>query len=166
MIYRNAKPGEAEKIMIIIRDAVENMERVGVIQWNTSYPTLAIIEHDILTQTGYVLTDEKEIVAYVCVNEDQPKEYADIVWEENKGRCCVIHRLVVSPKKQGQGLAKQLIIAYEKQAKEDGFTSVRLDTYSKNPISMRLYPNMGYIFRGEVHFFHHMDEFPVFEKQL
>ena len=166
MIYRNAKPGESEAIMSIIREAIENMERVGVVQWNTSYPTSSIIENDILTRTGYVLEDEEGIVAYVCVNEDQPIEYADIEWEGKKGRCCVIHRLVVSPKKQGQGLAKQLIEAYEKKAKEDGFTSIRLDTYSKNPISMRLYPKMGYILRGEVHFFHHMDEFPVFEKQF
>lgn len=166
MIYRKAQENEAEQIMVIIRDAVKNMERVGVQQWNDTYPTLAIIEEDIKTQTGYVLADETGIAAYVCVSENQPKEYADIVWEDNKGKCCVIHRLVVCVDRQGQGLAKKLIIAYEKQAKQDGYSSVRLDTYSKNQISMKLYPSMGYTLRGEVYFFHHMEEFPVFEKQL
>jgi GNAT superfamily N-acetyltransferase len=166
MIYRKAESGEAKEIMRIIKDAVANMERVGVQQWNDSYPTLAIIEEDIQTQTGYVMADEAGIAAYVCVNENQPKEYVDIDWDDAKGRCCVIHRLVVAVERQGQGVAKQLILAYEKQAKEDGYSSIRLDTYSKNPISMRLYPSLGYTWKGEVRFFHHMEEFPVFEKQL
>ncbi|MGB7595314.1 MAG: GNAT family N-acetyltransferase, partial [Erysipelotrichaceae bacterium] len=144
MIYRKAEMNEAKIIMRIINDAVANMERVGVQQWNDSYPTLAIIEEDIKSQTGYVLADEAGIAAYVCVSENQPKEYADIKWEDTTGRCCVIHRLVVAVERQGQGIAKQLVHAYEKQAKEDGYSSIRLDTYSKNPISMKLYPNMGY----------------------
>jgi GNAT superfamily N-acetyltransferase len=166
MIYRKAEWIEAPRIMAIIKDAVTNMERVGVQQWNDSYPTLTFIEEDIKTQTGYVMADENGIAAYVCVSEDQPKEYKDIVWEDTQGKCCVIHRLVVAPERQGQGIAKLLIQAYERQAKADGYTSIRLDTYSKNPISMRLYPSMGYILKGEVHFFHHMEAFPVFEKQL
>ncbi|TFG82385.1 MAG: GNAT family N-acetyltransferase [Erysipelotrichales bacterium] len=166
MIYRKALVNEGGQIMSIIRDAVANMERVGVQQWNETYPTLDIIHEDILAQTGYVMADESGIVAYVCVNENQPKEYAAIDWENKDGKCCVIHRLVVSVNHQGQGLAKQMILAYEKQAKLDGYSSIRLDTYSKNPISMRLYPSMGYTYRGDVHFFHHMDEFPVFEKRL
>lgn len=166
MIYRKAEIDEAKQIMRIIKDAVANMERVGVQQWNDSYPTLEIIEEDIKTSTGYVLTDEAGIAAYVCVSENQPKEYADIQWEDTEGRCCVIHRLVVAVDRQGRGVAKQLVRAYEKQAKEDGCSSIRLDTYSKNPISMKLYPGMGYTLKGDVRFFHHMEEFPVFEKQL
>jgi GNAT superfamily N-acetyltransferase len=165
MIYRKAEPNEAVEIMALIRDAVAHMEAVGVQQWSTAYPTLAFIEKDIHTGTGYVLADEDEIAAYVCVNEDQPAEYADIHWEF-AGNCCVVHRLVVSVKRQGQGLSKQMIRHYEEQAIRDGFDTIRLDTYSKNPISMKLYPSMGYVRRGEVRFFHHMEEFPVFEKQL
>ena len=166
MIYRKAEKSEALQIMVIIKDAVLNMERVGVQQWNESYPTSPFIEEDIKTGTGYVMADENGIAAYVCVSENQPTEYKEIIWEDTQGKCCVIHRLVVSPTRQGQGIAKLLIQAYEKKAKLDGYTSVRLDTYSKNPISMRLYPSMGYIHKGEVHFFRHMEAFPIFEKQL
>lgn len=166
MEYRKARSDEVTAIMDVIHEAIAAMQSQGIHQWDQHYPTSHWIHKDIEKGSGFVVADQTEILAYVCVNEDQPDEYAMIKWEDEDGKCCVIHRLVVHPKHQGKGIAKFLIAAYEDDARDHGYTSVRLDTFSENPISMRLYPKLGYLRRGEVKFTHRESMFPVFEKKL
>jgi len=166
MDFRKAKIEEVSIIMAMIQEAIAAMQSQGIHQWDQHYPTNRWIQNDIEEGSGFVVVDQDDIVAYVCVNQDQPDEYAMIKWEDEDGKCCVIHRLVVHPDHQGKGIAKFLIASYEEYAVKQGYSSVRLDTFSENPISMNLYPKLGYIRRGDVKFTHRDSLFPVFEKKL
>jgi len=166
MIYRKATSKEGMVIMSMISKAVVHMKSKGINQWDREYPNLSIIMDDIDHYSGYVMVDEGEIAGYVCVNTNQPEEYEDVPWEDESGKWCVIHRLVVAVGRQGQGIAKKIIHQVEEQAQKDGFKSIRLDTYSGNPVSMELYPKIGFMPRGEIKFKHREEPFHVFEKLI
>ena len=64
----------------------------------------------------------------------------------------MMHRLAVDPEAQGQGVARKLIAFSEEYAVREGYTSLRLDTYAKNTVALKLYQGLGYDLRGEVNF--------------
>jgi hypothetical protein len=41
-----------------------------------------------------------------------------------------------------------------------------MDTYAKNERVLQIYPSLGYVQRGEIHFPGRVAAFPVFEKVL
>ncbi len=55
LIFREAVPADAERIMQIIRQAQAQMKALGSAQWQNGYPALANIENDIAHGYGYVL---------------------------------------------------------------------------------------------------------------
>ena len=71
-------------------------------------------------------------------------EWAAVPWTILGVRTAVVHRLMVEPHYQGQGVARQLMQFAESQASRAGFECMRLDAFALNPPALRLYQNMGY----------------------
>ena len=61
----------------------------------------------------------------------------------------VIHRLCVSPHMQGQGVGTRMMQMIERMLCKQGIQSIRLDAFSKNPYSLKLYQKLGYSTVGE-----------------
>ena len=78
----------------------------------------------------------------------------------------VIHRLAVHPDFQRKGIARNLMDFAEAHAKNNSFTSIRLDAYTGNKRVLQFYENRGYIKRGEVKFKGRSLPFACMEKQL
>jgi ribosomal protein S18 acetylase RimI-like enzyme len=87
-------------------------------------------------------------------------------WKDTNGKPAVIHRLAVHPQHQKLGYAKQLMNFAENLATEQGYTSIRLDSYTGNPRAIRFYENREYVKRGEVYFPGRVLVFYCFEKEL
>lgn len=56
-----------------------------------------------------------------------------------------IKRVYVKPQARGQGLSKLLLKRLEQEALQMGFTTLRLETGTRQPESLGLYRNAGYI---------------------
>jgi ribosomal protein S18 acetylase RimI-like enzyme len=52
--------------------------------------------------------------------------------------------LAIKPSEQGKGYAQQLMDFAENHAKDQGFESVRLDTFSQNKRNQLFYEKRGY----------------------
>ena len=65
-------------------------------------------------------------------------------WKFPDSKFCVIHRLCVSPEFQHQGIASQTMAYIETLCKSAGYDSIRLDCFTLNPYSKRLYDKSGY----------------------
>jgi ribosomal protein S18 acetylase RimI-like enzyme len=76
-----------------------------------------------------------------------------------------VHRLCLLPAFQGKGLAKQLMQFAEEYAVKNKYSSIRLDTYSKNFIALNLYDSLKYRRAGDVSF-RAGKTFHCFEKML
>lgn len=57
---------------------------------------------------------------------------------------CEIKRMYLLPRVRGRGLARELLEALERRARELGYSRARLDTGDRQPAAKRLYEGAGY----------------------
>ena len=163
-MIRQAKPKESTKLMAVIKAASAAMLATGIDQWDEVYPNLDVLKGDIDKGDLFVLEEDGATKGMVVLNEFQDKEYADVRWRLTEGKPLVVHRLCVHPDHQGMGVAKRLMAFAENYALRNGYSSIRLDTFTQNPTSVALYAKLGYAKAGTVTF--RKGVFYCFEKEV
>lgn len=153
-------------IFDIISKCKTHMESHNIYQWNEFYPSLDIIETDIISGNCYLLKDNGLSIAYFAIDEEQPSEYNNINWITQGEKVLVIHRLGVLPEYQGRGIAKKILKFIEEFADENKYTSIRLDAYSENKKALKLYGNYGYKRVDKLYFPNRVFHFYCYEKKL
>jgi len=146
MIFRIGNPDDINEIVDLIKNAIKTMESQQIFQWDNLYPAKEDFLSDIEKKTLFVAIIENKIAAIYVISEECDEAYETCQWEYNKA--CILHRLCVSPEFQHQGIGNQVLRHIEEQLKSTGYESIRLDVFSKNPYSLRLYDKNGYIKRG------------------
>ena len=150
--FRRAGTDDLDALVALYGAATRDMREKGIDQWDEYYPDREILAEDV--ESGDMtlgLLDGQLACAYV-VNREYDPEYELGAWEHTEGDFCVLHRLCVNPEMQGRGLARQAMARMEKNARDQGFDSVRLDVFSQNLHAQRLYERLGYRRTGEVRF--------------
>lgn len=138
----------------------------GIHQWDQNYPDLTTIQNDISKAQLYTYKIGDKITGIVVLNEVQDPEYADLQWvTSSDSRNLVVHRLAVHPHYQGKGIARKLMDFAEIFAKEQGYDSIRLDTFSQNSRNQKFYDNRGYQRTGEV-YLSYRDDYPYIGYEL
>ena len=164
--FEMASSGDNAAILHLFNKVTTALLTNGIDQWDGSYPTLDIISEDIKSSNCWILKEKEEIIASFVLNDDQDDQYAHIQWLYD-GRVAVLHRVAVSPASQGQGIGKALCRFAEASARSLGYHTIRLDTYSRNPISNNLYQSLGYKrARGLCYFHGNKTPFYCYEKAL
>ncbi len=131
------------EVMAIIKEVIVHMNQQGINQWDEFYPDMEIITRDLKDNCAYGYFDNDELSGYVAISEDYYPGYDAIEWKI-RGKFTVIHRLFVKPDKQRKGIAKKLMEFAEKLSLENGYKSIRLDAFSKNPAALKFYDDTGY----------------------
>ena len=150
--FRRAGTDDLDALVALYGAAAQDMREKGIDQWDEYYPDREILAEDV--ESGDMtlgLLDGRLACAWV-VNREYEPEYELGAWEHTEGDFCVLHRLCVNPEMQGRGLARQAMARMEKNARDQGFDSVRLDVFSQNLHAQRLYERLGYRRTGEVRF--------------
>ena len=153
-------------LVTLFQDAKDYLDQQKIFQWTDFYPSKEVIEKDLKDQTLFVLKDKQVLIGAVTLNDHQDEEYQSIPWKFSAQKVLVIHRLMVDPTFQNQGYAKQLMNFAEAFAKKQHYSSIRLDTYTKNKISFEFYKKRNYVLRGTVFFRGRKDPFYCLEKDL
>ena len=142
---------ELDSVMILVGDAIQDMEDNGIPQWDEIYPDRSIFGADIRAGELYCVKINGTIAGVMALNEYQSAEYDDIRWSDN-GPPLVIHRLCINPTFQGKGLAKLLVRFAEEYAQKHDYSSIRLDAFTVNEKAVGLYDAMNYLRKGIVKF--------------
>lgn len=166
MRIERASLEDVPQIGPLIADCVRAMQASGNDQWDAVYPTAEIAAADARAGTLWVARHQGRCVAAMALDSQQSPEYQTVVWRSAPENLMVIHRLMVSPEFQGQGLGRRMLRFAERHAYEAGFASIRLDVYTGNPRARRLYVSHGYQLVGEVRFPRRRLPFECFEKIL
>lgn len=153
-------------IFEIYKRSKNKLEEEGIYQWTENYPNISIVEQDLKEGVLYVLKDGKEIVSAINISEKQEPEYKQINWEFDDSKVLVIHRLVIDSKHQRKGYARQLMDFAENYAKENKYSSIRLDAYSAHKRVIEFYKKRNYFIRGEVNFTERKNVFYCMEKEI
>jgi len=151
--FRKANIEDLPSIWEILEGAIQRRKRDGSEQWQDGYPNPTVIKNDINLGMGYVLSDGEVITAYCAILINDEPAYATIEgkWLTN-GDFVVYHRVAVSEKHLGKGVAQQLLKYIEQFARQHNIFSVKADTNFDNPGMLRLFEKLGYRYCGEVSF--------------
>ncbi len=144
MIYSKATKEQIKEVFSVFSAAINNMENQGIHQWDEIYPDLPTITEDIAKNQMYIGMIDGKIAVCFVLSEECDEEYKNGKWQWPDSKFCVIHRLCVNPKFQNQGIATQTMEYIEKLCKEAGYDSIRLDCFTENPYSRKLYDKAGY----------------------
>jgi ribosomal protein S18 acetylase RimI-like enzyme len=125
------------------------MNANGNFQWDSAYPNAQVFENDIGLNQLWVAEIDGVIAGIAAITTDQEPEYANVGWDIAE-TAIVTHRLAVSPKYRGRGIAAALLMQAENEAIRRGINLLRIDTNTSNEATQRLFPKLGYEFAGEI----------------
>lgn len=159
---RSAVTDDLSSLIIITKKCIEHLNEQGIYQWDDIYPSRKDLNNDILKQTLYTLTSGEKVLGCICINQVEYPGYENANW--NGARFLVIHKLIVNPQNENQGLGKLAMRHAEQVARSQNMDSVRLDCFKENLRANTFYQKLGYIIRGETQFRKGM--FNLYEKML
>lgn len=166
MKIRVATLADVPGIMQVITEVVPDMIASGNFQWDDTYPNAAVFEEDIAVGQLWVADADGIIAGVSAITTDQYPEYADVGLDINE-TAIVTHRLAVSPRFRGQGIAAMLMNQAEQVALGRGIKTLRVDTNTANKATQSLFPKIGYRFAGEMGlYFRPGLRFYCYEKRL
>ena len=145
---REGTLNDLDAICILIKDAITEMEKHDIYQWDEVYPARTDFEEDIKNHNLYVAYEEDLLAAFYVISGECDEQYQNAAWKYDEDTAYILHRFCVAPQIQNQGIGKKVLQHIEMQIKEMGYHSVRLDTFTKNPFAQRLYRHNGYESRG------------------
>ena len=164
MIIRIAKISDIESIMNMYNSCVRGMINEGINQWDNEYPNRDIIKNDIKAETYYVSLLKNKVIAGVNIDQKQDNQYLDVKWKDKTNSFLVVHRLAVSKNWWGKGIGKLLMLYAEDLVIQKKLKSIRLDTYSENPLAISFYKKLGYEELGAINLKPNKKEYYCFEK--
>ncbi|ASU33173.1 GNAT family N-acetyltransferase [Mucilaginibacter xinganensis] len=149
MIIRLAQLADIPQILKLIAGVVPVMNAAGNMQWDDTYPNAEVFEKDIALKQLWVAELEGSVAGITAITTDQEPEYAEVGWDITEP-AIVTHRLAVSPKCQGRGVAAALLVQAEVVAINRGIKILRVDTNTNNQATQKLFPKLGYQYSGEI----------------
>lgn len=151
--FRKALATEQSSVWEILEQAIIRRREDGSKQWQDGYPNPAVVQKDIESGIGFVLTDNDAIVGYAAVLINDEPTYADIEgeWLTN-GDFVVVHRVAIAQNHLGRGLSGKMLGYIEEYAADNNVYSVKVDTNFDNIAMMKTFEKRGYIYCGEVYF--------------
>jgi ribosomal protein S18 acetylase RimI-like enzyme len=151
-MIRKGTLSDIERILIITKACAKKMDDNGIYQWNEYYPNKSAFETDVERNELFVHEIEGRIEGCIAISTIIDKEYEDVKWLTKTNNNLYIHRLAVHPDHQSKGYAKQLMDFAEKFAIRNKYTSIRLDTFSKNKRNQLFYELRGYKKLEDIYF--------------
>jgi ribosomal protein S18 acetylase RimI-like enzyme len=162
-----AEQNDLNEILNLVQECIKDMNNAGITQWNEQYPPNEIFWQDIKINSLYTLKINGELVGIIVLSDKQEEQYESIQWKDASGKFLVIHRLAVHPKWQRKGYAEKLLDFAEDFANRNGYTSIRIDTFSQNPRTIRLFEKRKYERKAdEIHFPENLEPYYCYEKLL
>lgn len=159
-----AKIDDKDNIMELISLCVNSMRAKEIFQWDEEYPNEEVVVKDIDEGNLYIMKDNNHIYGIITINEQQDEEYNTVDWKSKREGILVVHRLAVNPLNQSGGTGRSLMTFAENLVRQKHYNSIRLDTYSGNPIALSFYERLGYERVGHVYFTDRELPFYCYEK--
>lgn len=158
-MIRKAEEIDIEAIISVTKACAKAMMAKEIYQWNSHYPSTSAFQNDIQRQELYVLEINHRIQGCIVISTLMDTEYKPIQWFTLNENNIYIHRLAIHPKLQGKGYAQYLMDFAEQFAIDNGYSSIRLDTFSQNKRNQKFYELRGYKRLGDI-YFPKQSEFP------
>lgn len=138
-----------------ITDALENAKYSP--GWERDiYPTQEFLIDSIKKQELYLGEIDGKIVTSMVVNHEYNEGYKEVKWSVDAmdSELLVIHALGVLPDYSGRGIAKQMVLAVIKMARQNHMKTVRLDVLEGNLPAEKAYTKIGFQYLDTIQMFY------------
>ena len=152
MLIKKASKQDLDQLFTVVKSCGQNLIEQGIFQWNEEYPKREDLLEDIELKELWKLEDKNSIIGLIVLTDNKDSEYQYVKWLAKNHKNLYIHRLAVHPKFQGKGYAQKLMDFAENYARENGYNSVRLDTFSQNKRNQQFYEQRNYIKLESIYF--------------
>ena len=142
--YRKAALNDLEEVYSLVALAINTMVKNNIQQWDELYPTKEDFRKDIDKDHLYVGMTERQIAVVYALNQECDKEYQNGSWKYPDKPYYVVHRLCVHPGFQHRGIARHTLLHIEAELSKKNIHAIRLDAFSNNPFSLKLYDSLNY----------------------
>lgn len=150
--YSKGTMEDLDAIHGVFQDAIIEMDRNNIPQWDHLYPNREDLKEDIENETLYVGKIENDIVVVFVLNLDADEQYSTGEWKYPDASYLVLHRFCVNPKYQNCGIGGRALSYVEEVVRTQGIETIRLDAFTRNPYAIRMYEKAGYEKVGTVDF--------------
>lgn len=144
MQIKKATQEQVPAIFSFIQAAISKMNSQGIYQWDDIYPTQDDFLLDAEKNHLYIVEIDQKAVACFSLNKNCDEEYKNGAWAYTGEDYVVIHRLCVNPQFQNQGIGRQVCNMIENMVKDGGIKAIKLDCFTQNPYSLKLYESLGF----------------------
>lgn len=170
MEIRRTKKEDIAAIMPIFDEARVTIAALGINQWQNGYPSREIIEKDFEKAQSYCVLKDGAIVGTFALIDDGEPTYDEIFdgkWLTGDGRdhYFAIHRVAISVQSRGSGTSSQIIDFCAEKARENGKSSLRIDTHRGNVVMRKMLEKNGFTHCGVI-YLADGDERVAYEKVL
>jgi len=150
--FKLAESSETPIIWNILKQAIKKRKEDGSNQWQDGYPNLEVINKDIEKKAGFVLIENEIIVGYfaILINDEPEYEKIEGAWLNNDPYL-VFHRVAISKKHLGKGLAKKIMNGIEEYALKNNIYSIKADTNFDNTAMLKIFKKFEYSYCGKVY---------------
>ena len=157
-MIRPATAADLEAIAAIYDEILTEDEQrpVSWTNWQRGkYPTIVHARRALDAGSLYVAEEDGDLYGCLVLNKEQLPEYDAIPWTipAEREEVAVIHTLCVSPRRSGQGKAREMVAFWVEAGRRLGAKIMRLDTYEGNIPANAMYPRFGYRLAGSTLFF-------------
>lgn len=147
--FRAGTAEDLDEIFGFVKAAIEKMILQDIPQWDEIYPTRDDFAADIESGNLYVGELDGRLVCVYVLSKDCDEEYNNAQWKTDTDNFIVLHRIVVNPDFQNQGIGRLTMEHIIDSLMEQKVQSLRLDVFSLNPYSQRLYDKLGFVRTGQ-----------------
>lgn len=152
-LFRRATREDLASIASLLTETKAYFKTREIPQWQGDYPAIGDFEKDIARGECYLaLNHEQEVMGMVVVSLQPEPNYERIYaggWHYEQA-ATVIHRLAVSQKARGRGIAKKLMTLAEEVSLKAGRYVMRVDTHQLNENMQGLVKRCGFKFAGRI----------------
>lgn len=92
-----AQKEDLDIVMSMFTDAINEMNRKGIYQWDSIYPTRNTLEEDIKKKQLYIGIYEGTVVSTYVLNQEYDEQYVNGTWKYPNSTYYIVHRLCVNP---------------------------------------------------------------------
>lgn len=142
-----ANYNDLDQIMTIVLEAKAFLKEHNINQWQNGYPNINTFKLDIDNERLYVVKESNEVLAvFAIVNYESDYDYIyDGSWKDDSPYIA-IHRIAVSNKHKGKGIAKYIFDCLKKDNKH-----IRVDTHRLNMNMQHCLLKNGFEYRGIIY---------------
>lgn len=143
------------EIMGIFAEARQTIASLGINQWQNGYPNEQIVEEDIAKSRSYSVIDDTICGTFVVILDGEPTydKIYDGNWLTGNDRAdyMAIHRVAVSVRSRGKGVSTEIINFATNLARDNGRSSLRIDTHEGNIVMRKMLEKHGFIYCGIIY---------------